>query len=154
MGQEIERKFLVKNDGYKETADIVLLKQGYIFNSPEKVIRVRICDDHGYLTIKSKTVDVTRLEYEYEIPVLDAHELLLNFSEDSIIEKRRYLVDYQGFRWEIDEFGGANAGLVVAEIELEDKTAEFSKPDWVGQEVSEDPKYLNSYLAKHPYEKW
>ena len=155
MGIEIERKFLVKNFDYRKTDEVHLLKQGYILNSIEKkVVRVRITDEQGFITIKGKTESCSRLEYEYEIPLKDAEELLIKLCEVHVIEKRRYIINHCGFVWEVDEFLGDNNGLIVAEIELENEDAEFPLPEWVGEEVSYDHRYLNSHLAKKPFSKW
>jgi adenylate cyclase len=154
MATEIERKFLVKDDRYKSLGNYSLFKQGYILNLPEKNIRVRICHNKGFLTIKGKTVGVTRPEYEYEIPLADAKELLANFCDELAIEKNRYIVRYKGFTWEVDEFLGANTGLTIAEIELDSEQMEFPKPEWIGEEVTHDTRYLNANLVKHPYKEW
>ena len=154
MGKEIERKFLVQNSSYRDLGTSSLFKQGYICNTPGKVVRVRVADDKGFITIKGAMTGITRLEYEYEIPLNDANELLAHFCEAGIIEKARYLVDHRGYTWEIDEFLGDNDGLIVAEIELGDEQETFPKPAWLGDEVTDDPRYLNSSLAKKPFKQW
>ncbi|WP_314000848.1 CYTH domain-containing protein [uncultured Paenibacillus sp.] len=154
MAKEIERKFLVKNLAFKDYAEGILYRQGYIANSADKVVRVRIAGDKGYLTIKTKNIGLTRSEFEYEIPVKDADELLRSVCEKPIIEKYRYTYSYEGHTWEIDEFLGANEGLVIAEVELQTEDEAVSKPDWIGEEVSGDSKYYNSNLIKHPYQNW
>ena len=154
MAIEIERKYLVKDCSYKSCAKGYLYKQGYLLSDPEKVVRVRIISKKGYITIKSKVIGITRFEYEYEIPLEDAEEMLNLLCEKPIIEKHRYKCDYMGFTWEIDEFHGHNEGLILAEIELEDENCVFSKPEWIGEEVTGITKYYNSNLAKHPYSEW
>ncbi|EXX90198.1 adenylate cyclase [Paenibacillus darwinianus] len=154
MAKEIERKFLVENMSFKNNAEGILYRQGYITNSPDKVVRVRIAGAKGYLTIKTKNIGLTRSEYEYEIPVKDADELLADVCEAPLIEKYRYTSRYEGHTWEIDEFLGANRGLIIAEVELQSEEEAVSLPDWVGAEVSGDPKYYNSSLIKRPYTEW
>jgi CYTH domain-containing protein len=153
MGQEIERKFLVKNDAWRTSAG-TRIRQGYLCNQIEGVVRVRAKGEHAYLTIKGNTTGVTRLEFEYEIPVEEADQILDELCIKPLIEKIRYEVHVDGFKWEIDEFLGENAGLIVAEIELEDEDQEFPKPDWLGKEVSDDFRYQNANLVKNPYSKW
>ncbi|MBC8479572.1 MAG: CYTH domain-containing protein [FCB group bacterium] len=154
MGKEIERKYLVTSDSYRELAKGVHYHQGYLNSEKARVVRVRTIDNKGFLTIKGITVGATRLEYEYEIPKKDAKELLTELCEKPTIEKNRFKVPFGGFIWEIDEFHGENAGLVVAEIELESENQPFEKPEWVGEEVSGDPRYFNSNLIKHPFKDW
>lgn len=154
MGKEIERKFLVKNSEYKTSSDEALYKQGYLCINPNRTVRVRVVGDKGLITVKGKSTGASRLEFEYEIPFEDANEMLDILCEKPIIEKIRYTYDYAGFIWEIDEFLGDNEGLVVAEIELQDESMEFSKPIWIGEEVTGDPKYYNSSLIKNPYKNW
>jgi CYTH domain-containing protein len=115
---------------------------------------VRTAGDHAYLTIKSAMTGITRNEFEYKIPLMDANYMLDELCQKPLIEKIRYKIQMDGFIWEIDEFLGQNAGLVVAEIELEDEDQEFPKPDWLGVEVSDDVRYLNANLVKNPYSKW
>jgi len=154
MAKEIEKKFLVKNESWKEGAKITYYKQGYLSSTKERVVRVRTIDKKGFLTIKGITIGVTRSEFEYEIPAEEANLMLDNLCEKPVIEKNRAKVSYEGLIWEIDEFFGENEGLVVAEVELSDENQEIKKPDWVGEEVSGDPRYFNSNLIKHPYTKW
>ena len=153
MGQEIERKFLVKGDSGR-TAVGTLIRQGYIHNEIDGTVRIRTKGERAYLTIKGGTTGITRLEFEYEIPLEEANEILNELCQKPLIEKTRYEVDVSGSKWEIDEFRGENAGLVVAEIELEDEGQEFTKPDWLGKEVSGDFRYQNANLVKHPYSQW
>lgn len=154
MAIEIERKYLVKDCTYKSFIRGFLYKQGYLLSDSERVIRVRTINNKGYITIKSKVVGITRFEYEYEIPLEDAEEMLTLLCEKPIIEKHRYKYDYMGFTWEIDEFHGQNEGLILAEIELEDENSAFSKPEWIGEEVTGIAKYYNSNLIKNPYSEW
>jgi adenylate cyclase len=153
MGQEIERKFLVKGDAWRTGAGEPI-RQGYLHNQPEGVIRVRTKGQRAYLTIKGNKSGITRLEFEYEIPADEANQILDTLCMKPLIEKVRHEVYVGGFKWEVDEFLGENAGLVVAEIELVDEDQDFPKPDWVGSEVSEDFRYHNANLVKNPYNKW
>jgi adenylate cyclase len=154
MGVEIERKFLVKGEGWRAQGEPVLLRQGYLSSHAERTVRVRIEGERAVLTIKSKNVGAARGEWEYEIPVAEAAELLDRLCERPLIEKHRRRIPYAGFVWEVDEFLGENAGLVVAEIELPAEDAAFDKPDWAGEEVTHDLRYLNSNLVKQPYSTW
>ncbi|MCH8068013.1 MAG: CYTH domain-containing protein [Candidatus Marinimicrobia bacterium] len=154
MGKEIERKFLVKESNWQKSSKGLLIQQGYIVIRKEKVVRIRIMNDKGYLTIKGTTTGATRNEYEYEIPLEDARQMLNNLCEKPILEKHRYKINQEGMTWEIDIFHGENEGLIVAEIELEYEDQEFEKPDWVDMEVTDDPKYFNSNLVKNPFKKW
>jgi adenylate cyclase len=156
MGKEIERKFLVKNDDYKncdhKSQRIV---QGYLSSVPERAVRVRIKGDKGFLTIKGigNESGMSRYEWEKEISVEDAKDLL-KICEPGVIDKTRHFVQYKGYTYEIDEFHGDNKGLTVAEIELESEEDIFEKPDWLGEEVTGDVKYYNSMLMKNPYKNW
>lgn len=154
MGLEIERKFLVKGDAWKKLAQGVAYRQGYLNSAKERTVRVRTIGDKGFLTIKGPTIGVTRPEFEYEIPRADADKMLDLLAEKPLIEKNRYKIPAGPYKWEIDEFFGENAGLVVAEIELPNENATFEKPDWIGEEVSSDPRYFNSNLVRNPYTKW
>jgi CYTH domain-containing protein len=151
---EIERKFLVKNLDFKNQTSGTFIAQGYLGADLLRTIRVRIYGDKAYLTIKSKTVGISRDEYEYDIPVKDAKAMLNDLCAKPLIEKNRYEIKYQGKIWEVDEFLGENTGLYVAEIELASESEAFEKPQWVGEEVSGDPKYFNSNLVKFPFSKW
>ncbi|XDD52199.1 CYTH domain-containing protein [Leptospira sp. WS92.C1] len=151
---EIERKFLVLSDQYKRLGSSELISQGYLNSDKNRTVRVRIQGSKATLTIKSATVEISREEYEYEIPLNDAKELLNRVCEKPIIEKTRYKIEYQNFVWEVDEFFGDNLGLVVAEIELEYPEQKFNKPDWIGEEVSHDQRYFNSSLIKNPFKNW
>lgn len=154
MGVEIERKFLVKSDGWRAQGEPVLLRQGYLSSHAERTVRVRIEGERAVLTIKSKNVGAARGEWEYPVPVADAAELLDRLCERPLIEKYRRRIPYAGLVWEVDEFLGENAGLVVAEIELPAEDAVFDKPDWAGEEVTHDLRYFNSSLVKQPYSAW
>lgn len=154
MGVEIERKFLVRNSAWKALAQGVLLRQGYLSSAPERIVRVRIEGTTAVLTIKGRTTGMTRSEWEYPIPMADAQAFLDKLCERPIIEKYRYRIPVEGMTWEVDEFLGENAGLVVAEIELESEQQAFAKPDWIGEEVTHDARYFNANLLRHPYTKW
>mgnify|MGYP006289649299 CR=1 FL=1 len=154
MGKEIERKFLVEEDGDWREAEGVRYRQGYLNTEKERIVRVRTIGDRGYLTIKGLTVGASRLEFEYGIPVADAEEMLDELCERPLIEKNRYKVEHDGLTWEIDEFFGGNAGLVLAEVELEREGQEFETPEWVIEDVTGDPRYFNSNLVQHPYTTW
>lgn len=155
MGKEIERKFLVDKQKWAQFNKPVgqHYRQAYLINEIEKTVRVRLTPDTGFLTIKSSTDYISRAEYEYEIPVSDAKEILDRFCKNEI-SKNRYKPIIGGKRWDVDEFLGDNEGLMVAEIELEFESQEFEKPDWVGEEVSGDERYYNAFLIDHPYKTW
>jgi CYTH domain-containing protein len=154
MGVEIERKFLVRGDEWRGHGPAVLLRQGYLSDDPERVVRVRIEGDTAQLTIKGCNTGPTRGEWEYPIPVADAQDLLARLCHQPLIEKYRCRIPYQGMVWEVDEFLGDNAGLLVAEIELSAPDQVFAKPDWVGDEVTDDRRYFNSSLIRHPFSRW
>jgi adenylate cyclase len=155
MAREIERKFLIRNETWRAVAEEeTLYRQGYLNSSKECTVRVRIAGDRAFLTIKGLTVGATRAEYEYEIPVTDCSEMIEALAEKPIIEKKRSIIHVDGFVWEVDEFLGANKGLIVAELELEDESQSFHKPDWIGEEVTDDPKYYNANLVKNPFTQW
>lgn len=154
MAQEIERKFLVKNNSWRERASGTLYRQGYLSTVKERTVRVRTVNDKAYLTIKGQPTGISRAEYEYEIPLADAQAMLDTLCEQPLIEKTRYRLEHAGMIWEIDEFSGVNAGLVVAEVELEDEQQTVVLPDWVAGEVSDDPRYSNANLVKNPYSRW
>lgn len=155
MAIEIERKFLVISDSWR--ADIVSAtryRQGYLGASETSSIRVRISDSSAYLNIKGLTIGPSRAEYEYPIPLADAREILDQLCQKPLIEKTRYLVAHAAHHWEIDVFEGENAGLTVAEIELESVDETFSHPQWLGREVTEDARYYNVSLVTYPYSQW
>ncbi len=154
MGQEIERKFLLRNDGWRALAQGTLYRQGYLNSAKERTVRIRTIGERAFLTIKGITYGATRAEYEYPIPLADCNAMLDTLAEKPVIEKKRYKIRQGDFTWEIDEFFGDNAGLIVAEIELQNEDQAFAKPDWVGDEVTADPRYFNSNLVRNPYTKW
>jgi adenylate cyclase len=152
MGVEIERKFLVQGDGWK-TSTGVLYRQGYLNRDKNRTVRVRMAGDAAFLTIKGVSVGATRAEFEYPIPMADA-EGLLALCAGPLVEKTRHLVRVGDTLWEVDEFAGENAGLVVAEVELTAEDQPFARPDWLGAEVTHDARYFNSNLASHPFSCW
>ncbi|MCW8890656.1 MAG: CYTH domain-containing protein [Sedimenticola sp.] len=155
MAKEIERKFLVINDKWKENIiSESVLKQGYVANQKNATVRVRIAKGVPHLNIKSATTGITRAEYEYEIPLTDAEQILDEIAEQPFIDKTRYKVRCGAHIWDLDLFAGANKGLIMAEIELEDESERFERPDWAGEEVSGDARYYNSCLVKKPFSTW
>lgn len=152
MALEIERKFLVRDGWPRENGTVY--EQGYLSRSEAGVVRVRIAGEKAFLTIKGRGDGLTRPEYEYEIPVVDAREMLESFCGERRIVKTRYLYEYKGFVWEIDCFGGANAGLVMAEVEMASPDEDPPRPAWIGQEVTGDDRYFNAYLVDHPWPEW
>ena len=154
MAKEIERKFLVAHQAWRESVNTIhVFRQGYLSYDSERTVRVRATEVTGYLTIKGITEGLTRDEFEYEIPLADALALL-QLCERPAIEKKRYIVPNGAHVWEVDVFEGVNAGLVVAEIELGSEDEAFDKPNWLGNEVSGDRKYSNSALSLHPFKDW
>ena len=151
---EIERKFLLLNEDWKVGATGTFLHQGYLNRQPQRSVRVRVKGQQAFMTIKGMVSEISRFEYEYPIPLADAGHMLKELCEPPTLEKTRYLVKYEGMCWEIDEFHGENVGLVVAEIELENEEQPFAKPPWLGEEVSQDSRYLNINLSRHPYCQW
>ncbi|HEX8528915.1 MAG TPA: CYTH domain-containing protein [Cytophagales bacterium] len=154
MGVEIERKYLVQGTAWKAGATGVAYRQGYLSSHRERTVRIRTAGDKGYLTIKGVATGAARPEYEYEIPYAEAVEMLQNLCEQPVIEKVRYKIPYGGLLWEVDEFGGENQGLVVAEVELSDEGQAVPLPPWAGLEVTSDARYYNANLFRHPYSKW
>ena len=154
MGIEIERKFLVNKSKWGPSEKGAYIKQIYLLNLPDKTIRLRIKGKQAFLTIKTGNTGITRKEFEYEIPHNDAFEIINEFNSLESIEKTRFLIEYMGSQWEVDVFHGQNEGLILAEIELKSESETFSKPDWLGTEVSLDPKYYNANLIKNPYKNW
>ena len=152
MGIEIERKFLVRGDQWK-IAEPIYYCQGYLCSDKERTVRVRIAGNKGLLTIKGIRTGMSRPEFEYEIPLDDARQLL-TLCEKPLIEKYRRMIPHEGLTWEVDEFLGENQGLVVAEVELESTEEQVTLPEWVGEEVTDDHRYFNSRLAKHPFSEW
>jgi CYTH domain-containing protein len=154
MGREIERKFLVQGDAWRALAEGAMYRQGYLNSARERTVRVRTVGDRAFLTIKGIAVGATRAEYEYEIPCNDGNALLDSLAEKPVIEKKRYTIPFAGLMWEVDEFFGENKGLIVAEVELRSEDQQISKPDWVGAEVTGDPRYFNSNLVRRPFAAW
>ena len=154
MAKEIERKFLVAHQAWRESVNTIhVYRQGYLSYDSERTVRVRATEVTGYLTIKGITEGLTRDEFEYEIPLADALALL-QLCERPAVEKKRYIVPNGAHVWEVDVFEGVNEGLVVAEIELGSEDEAFDKPNWLGNEVSGDRKYSNSELSLHPFKDW
>ena len=154
MTVEIERRFLLADDSWREAAsEPLVLQQGYLSVEKERTIRVRIIGSQAWLTLKSYISDMTRSEFEYEIPLAHAQAMMANMCPFKM-EKYRYRVEFEGFVYEIDEYFGDNAPLIVAEIELPSEDTEFPKPSWLGQEITSDGKFPNAYLSKHPYSSW
>ena len=153
MGTEIERKFLVIPD-WRPQGPGKAIVQGYLSSAKERVVRIRLIGDEARITIKGATDGISRAEYEYPIPVADAREILDTLCERPFVDKTRYLVPYGGQTWEVDIFHGANEGLVLAELELDSADAVVDLPPWVLKEVSDDRRYYNSQLAKHPWPSW
>src|SRR5690554_489636 len=154
MPLEIERKFLIKNDSWKNHIESkIKIAQGFLNDDPHRTIRIRVTNQDAFLTIKGKMSGISRPEYEYKIPLKDATELL-KMCKPNIISKTRYIVNCKGHKWEIDIFHGENEGLMIAEIELENEHETFSSPNWLGKEVSQESRYLNVMLSKLPYSKW
>lgn len=155
MRLEIERKFLIEKDlwyALKKPSGI-LIQQAYLVNEQEKVIRIRVTDSSGYLTIKGPALHATRSEYEFPIPKMEAIQIMDQFTKVRI-DKTRYKIEFEGKIWEVDEFWGDNEGLIIAEIELKSEDEPFIAPSWIGPEVTEDYRYYNSYLSEHPYKSW
>jgi len=157
MGKEIERKFLLRNDGWRASiAKSVRLCQGYLDTGTGSAcsIRVRVDGEDARLNIKSATLGTSRTEFDFPIPATDGRAILNELCVRPFIEKMRHYVEHAGHWWEIDVFEGDNAGLTMAEIELTSAEESFAKPDWLGEEVSDDARYYNSNLVRHPYKKW
>ncbi|MBC8184083.1 CYTH domain-containing protein [candidate division KSB1 bacterium] len=155
MAKEIERKFLVKGDFKTFSKKETRITQGYLSSVPERTVRVRLKGEKGFITIKGigSESGASRYEWEKEIPVNEVQDLL-KICEPGVIDKTRYLVEFEGFTWEVDEFYGDNEGLTVAEIELPEEDTVFKKPSWAGDEVTGEKKYFNSMLMKNPFSKW
>jgi adenylate cyclase len=154
MGEEIERKFLVSGEAWRETAEGTRYRQGFLSTEPERTVRVRVAGPRGSITVKGKNLGARRAEFEYEIPLADAERMLDTLCKRPLIEKVRYVLAVGAHTWEIDVFEGDNAGLVVAEIELRREDEAFERPEWVGDEVTDDPRYFNSNLVANPYRAW
>jgi len=153
MGVEIERKFLVTSLAWKTLAQPLAYRQGYLCREPGRTVRVRVAGDQGFLTIKGPTRGASRPEFEYPIPADEAHQLMA-LCDGPVVEKLRYRIPFADLVWEVDEFLGANQGLVVAEVELPAEDTPVTLPPWVGLEVTDDPRYANSRLAHLPYTQW
>lgn len=159
MGIEIERKFLLRNDDWKPlVTQAYVIKQGYLQSglevSQKSSVRIRISNKTANINVKSVERSAIRQEFEYEIPLHDAEQMLTTLCGDVVVEKTRYYVPYASHLWEIDVFEGENSGLQMAEIELTSLDEHFEKPQWIGPEVSHDERYYNIYLLKHPYQQW
>lgn len=153
MPAEIERKFLVTDNSWREGAVGTPYVQGYLSRDPERIVRIRRAGERAFVTIKGLTTGVTRVEFEYAIPPEDA-DAMFKLCLGPLIEKTRYVVPWAGKHWEVDEFHGDNAGLIVAELELASEDEVFARPPWLGREVSDDPRYGNSRLVEHPFRTW
>ena len=154
MPKEIERKFLVTGDGWRGKSVGKRYRQGYLSTVKERTVRVRTVDDRGFITVKGLSVGAARSEYEYDIPAADANEMLDGLCERPLIEKTRYRIPGTGVVWEVDEFAGENRGLIVAEVEVESEDQALTLPEWVGREVTDDPRYYNANLVAQPYSRW
>lgn len=155
MALEIERKFLLANSTWRQhILNRSRYLQGYLSTQPQRTVRVRIADHHAWLTIKGENSGALRSEFEYSIPLADARQMLDQLCEQPLIEKWRHQIMHQDHLWEIDEFCGVNSGLIVAEIELKHPDEDFARPDWLGQEVTDDPRYFNANLLAHPFSRW
>lgn len=157
MGVEIERKFLVRGDAWRGAGSSVAIRQGYLSTDPQRVVRVRLAGERGFLTVKGRARGARRVEVEAEIPADDARELLA-LCKGALVEKQRHVIEHGGFRWELDEFLGESAGLLVAELEVADE-ADFERalrapPPWLGRDVSDDARLSNSALSERPYGQW
>jgi len=155
MGIEIEKKYLVVGETWRCLATPIRYRQGYLSVNPEHTVRVRLSgESHGTLTIKGLTVGITRPEFEYQIPAQDAEFMLNTLCQTPLIDKLRYRIPHENVVWEVDEFFGPNAGLVVAEIELRSENQVFTLPNWIGREVTDDPRYFNANLVCNPFSTW
>ncbi|AXT48625.1 MULTISPECIES: CYTH domain-containing protein [Chromobacterium] len=153
MAVEIERRFIVVGDDWRGLAPGVQYRQGYLSVEKERTVRVRVVGDQAWLTLKSNISNVSRHEFEYPVPLADA-QTIMGAMCPMVVDKLRHRIEHGGFIWEVDEFFGDNAGLVLAEIELPDESTPFDKPAWIGEEVTEDGRYTNAYLSKTPYSRW
>jgi adenylate cyclase len=154
MAVEIERKYLVKNDAWRSLGTGTVYRQGYIYTENRTTVRVRLAGDYAYLTIKGKRVGASRSEFEYSIPREDGEIMLETLCDRPLIEKVRYQISQGDLVWEVDEFAGENSGLILAEVELQEENQVITLPDWIGEDVTDDSRYYNSYLARHPYREW
>lgn len=154
MAKEIERKFLINKNELGSLDNGISIRQGYVSTADHTVVRVRVAGSQAYLTLKGKSVGVTRSEFEYEIPIDEAEQIITELCSGPLVEKTRYLIDHCGHTWEIDVFHGDNDGLVVAEIELRYEEERFEMPSWVTSDVSSDARYYNSSLLDNPFKTW
>jgi adenylate cyclase len=154
MPKEIERKFLVRENDYRSLGSAVHIAQGFLSTAKERVVRIRIMDDKAFITVKGISTGATRAEFEYDIPLEDARFILDTLCEQPTIDKHRYSIPFRGYTWVVDEFHGENEGLVIAEIELPSEDTRFEMPEWIGEEVTHDPRYYNSNLVKNPFKSW
>ncbi len=154
MAHEIERKFLVSSDAWRSVGAGARYRQGYLLNSEGRTVRVRLSDEGAWLTVKGAREGLTRPEFEYPISISDAEEMLATLCNGSLVEKTRYRVPIGAHVWEVDEFHGDNVGLVLAEIELGHEAEAFERPEWLGEEVSDDPRYYSGCLSKEPFSSW
>jgi adenylate cyclase len=155
MAQEIERKFLIAGDDWRKNIHAShSMTQGYLNNDPNCSVRVRTCGDQAWLNIKSATIGCQRLEFEYEIPLQDAVDMLASLRQGPVVKKTRHMIRYGEHLWEVDEFEGDNSGLIVAEIELSAPDEHFERPAWAGLEVTQDIRYYNTQLSKRPFNSW
>lgn len=154
MGLEIEKKFLITNDNWKTLGTGKEYSQGYLSSGKETSLRIRTIGERGIITVKGPNEGGKRLEFEYDIPYVDAREMLDKLCHKPLIDKIRYKIPFGGFTWEVDVFKGENEGLVFAEIELESVDQPFDIPEWIGEEVTGDPRYYNANLVSYPYSEW
>ncbi len=154
MPKEIERKFLVKDDSWRSPDPGKRYRQGYLSTVKERTVRVRTAGEQGFITVKGISTGATRSEYEYEIPLAHANEMLDQLCERPLIEKTRYRISFGGLVWDVDEFEGDNLGLITGEVELKDEKQAVSLPGWVGEEVTGDSRYFNANLVARPFYKW
>jgi adenylate cyclase len=154
MAKEIERKFLVKPRNWSEMAPGVFIRQGYLSIDKNATVRIRTGDNKGYITVKGINTGFSRDEYEYEIPLGDANEMLERLCRKPLIEKIRYRIQFAGRTFEVDEFTGVNRGLTIAEVELKDENEKVELPDWIDREVTGDPRYYNVNLVANPFSSW
>ena len=154
MAVEIERKFRTKGVDFLANQEGERLTQGYLSHDPRATVRLRVQGDRAWLTIKGKTHGASRSEFECPIPTADAHAMLEEMCPQGVIDKTRYRIQVGEHVWEVDEFHGDNQGLVVAEVELDSEDQPFERPPWLGEEVTDDPRYYNSALSRTPYGQW
>ena len=154
MAIEIERKFLVNGNSWRSGTTRQQIRQGYLCSSADRTVRIRVVSDRAFLTIKGAQHGASRYEYEYGIPMRDATAMLERLCERPLIEKTRHHLTVDGREWVVDEFEGENAGLMIAEVEFEKEGQAIALPDWAGAEVTDEPRYLNVSLVRHPYRLW